>query len=411
MRSIFRRLLGGSLILLITFNIFNFLNLLFNVAMARSLTIEDYGVLTILMNLIIIFAVFSESIQTVLSRYSTQNSDKGKLKSLILKTFNKSKITSIKFYAIYAIAAIFLSTLLEINYFLLLFTGLGIFLAFFVPITRGVLQGRERFIGFGTNMVLEGGLKLLISVALVITGFRVFGAVLGILIGSTIALLFSFINLKDILVSKSSNLSTPRIYNYTKPVFIVNLAVVLFVSIDLIIARILFSPSFVGEYALFSTIAKIIFVGTQPISKAMFPLSTRSSQKKRSRNILFLTLSILLIPVLLFLILIYIFPGEILNLYYGKDIISDLSILFNLSLAFSLFSFANLFMFYRLSKGELRNYSIIPILIAVQAIILFFSDSSLISFSYGMISSAIIFLLGVLMFLSNEETRNSSSST
>src|SRR3989344_5009800 len=75
-----RGFLRGSLILLISFGIFNVLNFLFQLIMARSLSIAEYGVLATLFSILYITNVMSESIQLVITKYSSSEESKGKLK-------------------------------------------------------------------------------------------------------------------------------------------------------------------------------------------------------------------------------------------------------------------------------------------------------------------------------------------
>jgi len=70
MKGLNKALIGGSLVLLITFNIFNLLNFIFHFAMVRMLTVVEYGVLASLFMIIYMMTVFSESIQLVITKYT-----------------------------------------------------------------------------------------------------------------------------------------------------------------------------------------------------------------------------------------------------------------------------------------------------------------------------------------------------
>ena len=72
MLKINKALIGGSLILLITFNLYHAFNYFFHFAMARMLTIADYGVLVALYSIIYIFTIFSESVQTIITKYASK---------------------------------------------------------------------------------------------------------------------------------------------------------------------------------------------------------------------------------------------------------------------------------------------------------------------------------------------------
>ena len=79
MNNLTKAIFGGSLILLITMNFFNILNFVFNISMAHLLSLEEYGTLTALISIIVVFAIFSETIQTIVSKYSTNEKNDGRI--------------------------------------------------------------------------------------------------------------------------------------------------------------------------------------------------------------------------------------------------------------------------------------------------------------------------------------------
>jgi len=389
----------GSLILLVTINLFSILNFIFNISMARMLSLADYGILTTLISLILIFAVFSESIQTVISRYSTKEKDLGKLKDIMKKGIKKASRISLLLYIIFLIAAIPLSYLLKIDYYLIGITGLMIILTFILSITRGIMQGKKKFAPLGMNMISEGVIKLVLAVFLVFLGIGIFGAMLGIITGGIGALFLSFISLRNILSSKRKPSKTPDIYSYTKPVFINMLAIMLFLSLDIVLAKLFFSPDTVGAYAIASTIAKIIFIGTQPISKAMFPITTEVKNKKKSKNIFLNALFLVGVIVLIAVLITAFFPRIIVRLYSGREIYSSISILFYLAVAMGLLSLSNLMLFYRLSIGKTKTFWILLIFVAIEIILLSIFHKNLVEFSIALIVASASFLLGSILLL------------
>ncbi|NCO11514.1 oligosaccharide flippase family protein [Candidatus Pacearchaeota archaeon] len=399
MKGINKPLLGGSLILLVTINLFNLFNLIFNVSMARLLPLSDYGVLTTLIYFVVIFAVFSESIQTVIAKYTSREDSKGKVKDIMIKSFKKAGFISIILYVVFLAAAIPLSILMNIEYYLFALIGITIITSFFIPVTRGVMQGRKRFYSFGLNMILEGIVKLLIAISLVLLGWSLYGAVLGIVIGVFCALAFSFISLKEIISEKRKKSETPKIYSYTKPVFISMFSIVLFMSLDIILAKIYFSPEMVGAYAISSTIAKIIFIGAQPISKAMFPFSSGAKREKDSKRAFTESIIFISVLILVFLAIMLIFPNIVIRLYAGRFIPESASILFYLSLAMGLLSLANLTILYNLSLGKTKGYWKLLIFVALEVILLSLFNDTLLEFSFALITATVTFLWGSIVLL------------
>ncbi|MAG07425.1 hypothetical protein CMI46_01255 [Candidatus Pacearchaeota archaeon] len=392
-------ILGGSFILLVTINIFFILNYFFHFAMARMLSIENYGILVTLYSLIYILAIFTESIQLVISKYTTEEKDKGKVKNLLKKSSKKAFRISFYIFIIFLLIGIILSKLLMIDYPLIALTGLIIFSSFLLPITRGILQGKKKFTTLGVNMISEAVVKLLSAILLVIVGMMVYGAIVATLLGTYVSLLFSMNNLRDILNSKEKNVKTPGIYGYSAPVFLIIIAILLFYSLDVIMAKIFFSPEVAGYYAVASMISKVIFFGTQPISRAMFPLTTDSKNKNNAAKILKTSFLILGGLIVIALLVVYLVPDLLIRIFAGRHIPEISKILIYPAIAVSFVSLSNLTALYKLSQNKTRGASFLLGFILLEVILLSIFSSSLLSFSIAFLVSSIFLFLGTIVFL------------
>lgn len=396
-----RGLLGGSLILLITINIFNALNYFFHFAMARLLSIADYGVLATLYSLIYVLAVFSESIQTVISKYSTREKSDGKLKNILKKSLRKAVVVSSILFGIYLVAAIFISYYLKIEYPLVALTGVILFTMFLIPITRGALQGRKKFRAMGVNMIVESSIKFVFAILLVLLSWKVYGAMIATIVGAVVSFSISFFSLKDIFSAKEEKAETEGIYGYTAPVFSVILAISVFYSLDVILARIFFSAETAGHYAIASVLSKIIFFGTQPISKAMFPLSSESKNKKDSQNILASASLILCLAIVSALAIIYIFPDLLVRIFSGKTIPETAAILIFPAISIGLLSFTNLMLLHKLSLGKLNRYWILFLFVILEIVLLSYFHKNLFQYSLAYVAASAAFLWGSLSLLND----------
>ncbi len=404
MLKINRNLVKGSFILLMAFGLFNFFHFLFQFFMARMLSISDYGILASLFAIIYIFLIFTESVQTIITKYSAKENDKGRLKNLLKKASHKAFFVALYLFVFYIVLAIPLSFILKIDYSLLILNGLIIFIAFFVPINRGLMQGGERFKSLGLNLIIEAIGKLIFGVFLVYIGFKVYGAIIGVIFGGILAFAFSFSQLRDIIKEKEKRAETFGIYDYAKPAFIITSIIIIFYSLDVIIARIFFSPEIAGSYAIASILGKIILWGTLPISKAMFPMSADSSdgkgkENKKSKNVFMNALGILLFGIIATLVIFYLFPELIIKIFSGKIVPEAISILFYLGIAFSFIALANLVLLYKLSLGRIKGYAYLLIFIVIEIFLLSFFSGNLFQFSIAFITASAIFLWGSIVLL------------
>ena len=396
-------LLGGSLVLLITINIFNALNYFFHFAMARMLNPTNYGTLVALMSLIYILGVSTEAIQTVIAKYVSKEKSIGKIKNIINKSLKKGMIASTILFILFLLVAIFISNFLGIEYPLVALTGLVIFSVILLPINRGVLQGKKKFKSLGFNMVFEAFIKIFLAILLVYLGWKVYGAILAVWLGMFLAFILSFSDLKEIFLSKEKKSKTPGIYHYSLPVFVVMITIITFYSLDVLLAKRFFSGEIAGQYAIASTLSKIIFFGTLPISKAMFPISSEASKKgKNSKDILWKSSIILGALILMVLTIVYFFPDLLIKIFSGAGYPLSSKILLNLFIAMSLLSFTNLIFLYKLSLGKLSNYFLIPLFLLLEVVFLWLFHGSLMQYSITLIFLNTIFLISSIIFFKSK---------
>ena len=402
-----RALVKGSFILVLAFGLYNFLHFLFQFFMARMLSVPDYGVLASLFAIIYIAAILVESIQTIIAKYSANEENNGKLKNLLRKSFRKAGFLAAIMFAVYLLIAIPLSFFLHIPYLLVSLTGLIIVFAFFTPVSRGVMQGKKRFLSLGWNLFFEAAGKLVFGAGLVMLGFKVYGAIIGATIGGVIALVLSFVQLKDIFTSKEEKTKSAGIYDYAKPTFFIMAIIIIFYSLDVIIAKMIFTDdAAAGNYAIASILGKIIFWGTLPISKAMFPISAENSEKKESRTgTLANSLILVIIGVIFVLMIFYFAPGFIVMFFSNKeyaDISTAISVLFPVGLAFAFISIANLILLYKLSIGRTKNYGVLFFFVLIEIALLVYFSKDVVQFSWAFVAASVALLIGTI-FLPNQK--------
>lgn len=405
-----KELVSGSIILLIAFNLFAFFNFVYHFSMARLMSLEEYGSLAALFSLIYIFTIFSDSIQTLLAKYSSNEKNNGKLKNLFKRTFKKAILLFVILFLLFLLIAIILSNIWSIKYYLIALTGLVIGSSFLSPIGRGIMQGRKRFKQLGANLIVESLLKLLLAIALVVVGAKVFGAIIAVVFATFVAMFLSLWQIKDIIKAKEIKIKTSAIYKQAIAVFIIMLSVTLFYSMDVIVAKAIFDDKTAGFYAIASILGKIIFWGTQPISRAMLPIASEKN-KKKLKSVFWSSFAILGFLTLVALIVFYLFPELIVKIFSGKDINESSSILFNVGIGMALIAYANLILVYKIASMKSVAYSkfadykklfvsaaFLGLALLAELLILLSSGGSLLVFSKGfIISSGIFFIISLIL--------------
>lgn len=392
----------GSLILFILINIYNVINYLFHFSMARLLSPGNYAIIASMSSLIYIYTAPVEAIQGILSNYSTQfSSELGKIKNLWKKSTKKGLMYSISIFILLFPFCFFLSNYLNIPFWALVLTNFTFVLIVLVSINRGILQGKKRFYGLGISLITESLIKLVFACALVLIGFSYFGALTGILIGLLLGFIFSFYFLKDILISKEEESKTPNIKEYSFSFTGAMIVVVLMYSLDILLAKRFFSPEIAGKFAVLSMLGKMIFFGTIPISKAMFPICSERYYKKQKTKTVFIksflgiaTLGILASTCFL------IIPSLIIKILFGNQYLDVADSLFYVGMAYSFLALSNNVLFYGLSINKFKKPYYLSIFLIMQMVLLYLFNSTIMQFSLALMSSnAIMFLCLLLLIL------------
>lgn len=393
-------LLKGSIILIIMIGVYNIFNYVFQMSMAKILGPADYGILAVLMSFVYIFGIPSEAIQTIITRYTSRfNSRKkyGKIKDLLYRSLKKGIIFSVIAFLVFFFLSFWFSAVLKINAWLLIITGLLIFSAFISPIVRGILQGQKKFFGLGANLIIESMIKVIFSVIFVLIGLRVYGAIAGVMIGIIIAFLLGIFFIRKVIKARRKTSKFTGIYLYNLPVIIAMTSIVLIYSIDVIIARIVFSPEEAGIYAFVSLIGKAIFFSSSAIGKAMFPLASEHfSNRIKTDKILKKSLIIISLISGFALIFFLLIPEQIIYVISlgSSQYLPASGILFILGLAFTFASFSYALILYGLSIDRINKsaYFLLFFFIIETGLLVFFGNS-LMAFSIILLAVNLLMML------------------
>ena len=388
-------LIKSGLILFIAVNSFNLLNYVYHFVIARMLSPENYGVLMTLFSFFYIFSVPSEALQTIISGYTSRlaNND-GKIKSLLLRSMKKAGVVSFLFYILFIPISLFFSYFLSIEFPLFMITGIALFGFFLTPIIRGVLQGKKKFKELGISMNFEAIVKVIMGIGLVYLAKNVYGAVFAVILSIFFGFLISLFFVKNILSAEKENVRIKGAFSYSWPVFVLFFAIVLMYSLDVIIAKRIFSPEMVGKYAVVSILGKAIFFATNGFGKSMFPISNEKKARHEKRKVL--KKSLIMVSLLCFaaLIAFLIFPELIIKILFGSKYIDMAGILIFTGLAFSFLSITNLIVLHKISKGRLKNPGFMLIFVLAEIIGLALFSQNIERFSIALCFANLFMLIG-----------------
>ena len=398
-------LFRGSLILFILINLGNLINYLYQIVMARMLGPSDYGILAVLISFTYIFTIPTSAIQIAVSKkiaIFNVKKEYDKMSGLFFSFLKRLFVFSIAIFFVFVILSFFIIKPLNISFWLLILTGTLIIASFIYPLASGSLQGMKKFSALGWNTLLVFFIKIIVAIILVIFGFKVYGAILGFVIGMIFGFIFALPYIKEIISAKKDNDGTKILTKENSLIFLSILVFVFIYSIDVILARVFFPSEIVGQYAVISTIGKIILFSTMSIGNVMFPISaerhhagvkTKGIIKKASLYVFILCA----VAVTLFIL----FPELIIKLLFGNQYLGTAKLLPYLGIAFSFIAFLNILILYRISKNEFNflHLLLIALFLIIEIILLFLFKTTIEQFTLAFMFSTIITFIGSFILI------------
>jgi len=388
----------------------NLCNYLFHIFMSRSLGPIDYGIMVSLFSVFMIISVPAGVLQTVTTKYASNFKAKGepaKIKVLLHHLITRVSLFGIGGFILFTLLSGYIASFLHIPSRLpIVLVAVAVALGIICPVLLGTLLGLQKFLYFGTDMIIGGVGKLFFGILLVYMGLKVNGALLGLAMGSLAAFLFAVFLLRRQFSSDQTdcNFSLSPIYGYFFPVGLMLLCFMLLTNIDLVLVKHFFNPSQTGHYAAASIVAKIILFLPGAIAMVMFPKTSElHALSKESKPVLkksLLYTTVLSGGVLLLYLTI---PSLIVKSLFGSQYIPTIPLIGIFGLAMLFFSLTNILLFYQISVHQLKFLKILVVATIAEVALIFLFHGSLIqvililavvSLSLFLLNSYYVFALG-----------------
>ncbi len=397
----------NSAILFLGSMVANILNYVFHLITGRMVSVEVYGEVESLIALMNIISVPAATISMLATKYAAGfRADDDKNGTYYFIRFLNRKIT------VYLLPLFFIAILLTplIIKFLNIGSGwplvivwISMFLAFYVSINVGILNGWQKFNVSSWSNNFGTLAKLICSVSLILIGFSLNGIMAGFVFGNIISYIASVYALKFIFKEKNkirNDVEKTDFKSVRKAVslfFLGNLAINIFGNIDIVIAKHKLDPFLAGQYGALSIVSKIIFFATGVIATVLFAMSSENNHKNKDSMRIF-KLALLSITGFSFIsaVLYFIFPNLILGFLFGNKYQSVEEYLGWFAILVFIFSLLNLILQYALSTKKTKLVHIFIAISIIMIISVLFVGKTI---SAILITVAIFQLLAVLIGL------------
>ena len=324
----FKELIKSSGVVFFSSVVANVCNLVFVLFMVRKLNVIDYGILNSLFSLLMILSLPTGTLQTLVTKFVAQFKGQDRINHIyyFLKYLGKRVLLgSIVFLICFIFVSSQISGFLKIEQnYLVIMIGVMLFFSFLIPLLTGTILGLQHYISLSLYGVAISGLKLILSIVLVSLGFKVFGALGGVLLSIVFGFIIAiFLVPKNIFHYKSEKFSKLHfipVYKFILPASISYFCSMILINSDIILVKHFFDPLSAGNYSVAQIIGKIIIFVPAAIVIVLFPKMVAAYHSKQNTNKI-LKLGLLLTGILsgsasvfcLFL------PAFTLKILTGKD--------------------------------------------------------------------------------------------
>ena len=383
------------------------LNYLFYPVLGRLMSPADFGEVQTLTSLFTQAAIFLTILTYVTIHVTVNTPDVTERNQILL---GLEKVAMIAGYSLLLIALLSVN---QLRIFLNFtdnwpFVALIVALAISVPLAfrMAFLRGKKQFLRASVTDGIGSGAKLLLAPILVLIGYHSLGAISALAIAQVVSLVAGLVWARQAGFYGSAlgakRLRFDLLKPYLKHAFAVLLGVggvTIIQTLDIIAIKHYFSPTEAGLYAGITTIAGIVYFLMAPVTAVL--ITTVGDNQTRRKNQAHLKASLTLMVLLGggALLVMYLFPGIIINILVGSKYLVDASYLPRVGLAMLFLAVANMLMMYHIA---LKRYKYSFVSIAICAILL-----GLMQLNHGKIEDVINnIVLGSLFLLITTALQN-----
>lgn len=303
------------------------LGYLYQVLMGRLLEPGEFALLSAIMAFAMFLASPLNSILMIVSRKVSTLRAQGDMWQVRKVYFDAHKFVFYIFISLGVIFYFFLNHALDwLNTeshvaVLLLFVMLLMFSM--QAVNNGFYQGFKFFRWLGFLGLMAALLKVVFSLAFVLYGYSVEGAIAGVVLAAAASwILGGYVLCRLIPAPREKELGVKVGYSLQPflPVLAANVAFAVMTQLDMVLVNIFFDSTLAGTYAAASVLGKAVLYLPGGLVLALFPLVADNHANKTSSNLLLLQAVFLTGAICTFASIVYwLFGNEIISTLYGDQ--------------------------------------------------------------------------------------------
>ena len=313
--------MGGSMIMLVGTVLVSAFNFGYNVSMARLLGPAQFGNVSALATLLMLFSAIGLSFQLVCAKFVARNQSAGLAAPIYRGLMRRAWLVALAVGLTLLIVSTPVAHILRLpSAALVMILAAGI--AFSVPlgVKRGALQGICSFGPLSSNFIAESMTKLVAALILVWAGYGVYGAVGAISASVIAAFVFTRFPLHGIAGSGPVESTPFRVYfqeGMQAIVFFIGQVVIN--NIDILLVKYYFDAEDAGLYAAVALFGRLLYFACWSIVSAMFPVSAASPRDEQPSQVLKTPLLLVGGLSAIFIITVTLLPRFVVGLVLGRQ--------------------------------------------------------------------------------------------
>lgn len=348
-------------------------NYAINLILGRVLGPEDFAEVSVIATGVLMLSFFAVGLQLTSAKFSATyfaESNMTKLQSFSQWITRKSLLISIVVAFILIALSWQLKAFFHFNSavpFIIVLIGIPIYFDF--SISRGLMQGTDRFKGLAMTYLIEMIVRLVVTFGLILIVIRLAGdwtteAVSWGFLASFVATYIygrrkTPIEKTTTLEKKDINL----IRNFVLIIGAYEFSQIMINNSDIMLVKHYFANADAGLYAALALIGRVVFFATWTIVTLLFPKVIQKEKLGEKHSHLFWgSLAVVAIIGLMIIAACYFMGGLIITILFGSEYLDAAPLLWKYACATTLFACANVFAYYYMS---LSKY--IPVVISVIA--------------------------------------------
>lgn len=358
--TLLSRGISAAGIMLVATVITNATNYAYSLLMGRQLGPELFGEFTALLGVLMILSVASQTVQTVVARYSTGlQTDAGPeaVVDFARRLMWRLTLVGIGAFILWIPIAFPLAAVLQIDSPVpVIAAGSALILGFSLPVVWGAFQGEQRFRDLGLNMCVLSVGRFVLGALLVFLGASVAGAVGALTIATAVAFVLAYPSVRSSLGS-GRRVGPParELVAYGLPTTLGLAAWTLLTNLDIVFVKAAESSTEAGYYGAAATIGKIALFLPLALGLVIFPkAAARHVAGQDSRFLMRRTGQAVVAASAVLVIVCAVFGGTAIELMFGASYAPADELLVPVVGAMCCFALTNVMLFYYLSVHRMR---------------------------------------------------------